>query len=760
MITVCAPSGRHRFAPGQVVVIGRDVRADVRVLHPKVSRSHVILQFVDGSWVAVDDDSLHGVFVAGQRVRQVGVGDGPAVHLVAPDGPRLMFSLESPPPPSDMPTKRITRSTDRGGALTIGRTADNDIVVPDMLASRHHATLVAIDGGVQLENTGGTGTFVNGERVTTAPLADDDVVTIGNVDFVFTGGTLQRRTRPATTTGGLEVRDVSLAVERGATRLDRISFSARPGSLTAVIGPSGSGKSTLSRVIVGGVRPTTGAVSFEGRDLHVGYASLRSRIGVVPQDDVVHERLTVAQALDFAARLRMPADTTAEDRRQVIAATLEELDLAAHTETRVDRLSGGQRKRVSVAMELLTGPSLLVLDEPTTGLDPALDRAVMTMLRRLADAGRVIVVVTHSLAFLDVCDQVLLLAPGGKTAFCGPPADLGATMGSSDWADIFTMVCADPDGVQRRFMAGGGAGTDERVREETADTDERVRAAGSAGPPPSAGVRRQFGTVVHREVQLLLAHRGYLVFLAVLPLLVGLLPLTVAGDAGLAHAPADGSPPFEAKHVVALTSFAAILMGITLTVRDLVGERAVFRREQAAGLSASAYLLAKIAVFGAVAVIQSAILVLVVAAPGFGKPAPAGAAALGSPMLEFFVGVAATSVAAAVLGLAVSALARTGDQVIVLLAATLMAQLVLAGGFIPVTGRPLFETLAWLTPGRWGFAATASTADLPRLVAGIADDRHWQHTASAWLFDMAMLGALTVFFAAVARWRIRPTLPA
>ena len=269
------------------------------------------------------------------------------------------------------------------------------------------------------------------------------------------------------------------------------------------------------------------------------------------------------------------------------------------------------------------------------------------------------------------------------------------------------------------------------------------------------GTRRQVSTSIRRQVRLLLADRGYAVFLALLPLVVGLLPLTVAGDVGLGQRPADGSPPFEAKHVIALMSFAAILMGCTLTVRELVGERAIFRRERAAGLSTSAYLLAKIAVFGAVAVIQSATLVLVVTAPRFGKPGPSGAAALGSPMVELFVGIAATSVAAMVMGLAMSAVARTGDQVIVLLAMTLMAQLVLAGGFIPVTDRPLFETVAWLMPGRWGFAATASTADLTNLVVGIANDVHWQHTASAWLFDMAVLGALTVLFAGVARWRLR-----
>jgi ABC-type multidrug transport system ATPase subunit len=548
---------------------------------------------------------------------------------------------------------------------------------------------------------------------------------------------------------GLEVRDVSFATERNTVLLDRISFTGRPGTLTAVIGPSGAGKSTLAKLIVGAGQPTGGTVSFEGRDLRSACTSLRDRIGMVPQDDVVHGRLTVAQELEFAAELRMPADTTASDRRQVIAAVLDELELTAHASTRIDKLSGGQRKRVSVALELLTGPSLLVLDEPTTGLDPALDRTVMVMLRTLADAGRVVVVVTHSLTFLDVCDQVLLLAPGGKTAFCGPPHRLQSAIGAADWADIFDIVCADPDGVARRFV--------ERSRSQARDPHARITSdqPAQSAAPARAGVRQQTSTIARRQVRLLLANRGYLMFLALLPFIVGLLPLSVAGQAGFGHPPSDGSAPFEPKHLIALTSFAAILMGTTLTVRDLVSERGIFRREQAAGLSASAYLAAKIAVFGMVAAIQSAILVLVVTAPTIGKPAPEGAAVLNSPMLELVVGVAATGVTAAVLGLAVSALARTGDQVIVLLAMTLMAQLVLAGGFIPVTDRPLFEALAWFTPGRWGFAATASTADLTNLVAGIASDAHWQHTASAWLVNMAMLGVLAVGFAGFARWRIR-----
>jgi ABC transport system ATP-binding/permease protein len=749
-ITVRSGGWQRTFAPGHDVVIGRDVRADVRIPHLGVSRSHVILRCLDGHWVAVDDNSFNGMFVGQRRVSSVDIRDGQTIHVGDPDGPRLTFELGPVPQPDDRPTSRLQRPDEPETRVStrIGRGFGNDVVVPDVLASSHHATLVPTPRGIRIQDAGSAnGTFVNGEPVKDALLQEDDVVTIGNVDFVFTAGDLVRRSEPATKTGGLEVHSVGLTVEGAVTLLDRISLTARPGTLTAVIGPSGSGKSSLAKAIIGATRPTSGTVSFDGHDVHADNALLRNRFGMVPQDDVVHRQLTVSQALGYAAELRMPPDTSKADRQRVIAQVLEELELTPHAQMRVDKLSGGQRKRVSVALELLTGPSLLVLDEPTTGLDPALDRQVMAMLRQLADAGRVIVVVTHSLTYLDGCDQVLLLAPGGKTAFCGPPSELGPAMGSADWADVFDGVRDDPDGAQQRHFNRSGP---------LADVPTQVMAAKPVGAVKPARINawRQFSTVARRQVQLLLADRGYVALLLALPFIVGLLPLTVAGHAGFG-APAPGAPPLEPKQIIALLNFGAILLGTTLTVRDLTGERIIFRREQAAGLSASAYLLAKIAVFGAVAVIQSAILTLVVTAPKFGKPAPSGASALGSPMLELFVDVAATCVGAMILGLAVSAVAKSSDQVIILLAATLVTQLVLAGGFIPVTNRPLLETISMFTPARWGFAATASTADLSNLAVGIAKDSHWKHTASAWSFDIAMLGLLSIAFAGFVRWKIR-----
>jgi hypothetical protein len=228
----------------------------------------------------------------------------------------------------------------------------------------------------------------------------------------------------------------------------------------------------------------------------------------------------------------------------------------------------------------------------------------------------------------------------------------------------------------------------------------------------------------------------------------------VGGDAGFTKPPAGSLAPFEPRQIMSLLNFAAILLGTTLTVRDLIGERANYRHEQAAGLSGTAYLLAKICVFGAVAALQSVLLVLVVTAPVIGKHAPTTASFLGVPIVELYVDVAATAVVSVIVGLVISAMSRSSDQYIPLLAVACTAQLVLAGSVVPVTGRPALEVIAGITPARWGFGAMGSTIDITKLVP-IPSDPILAHTAPAWLFDMAMLGVLAVVFAAFVRWRLR-----
>ncbi|MFN8032317.1 MAG: ATP-binding cassette domain-containing protein [Mycobacterium sp.] len=840
-LTVRYDGSERTFAAGHDVVVGRDLRADVRIAHPLISRAHLVLRFDNGRWMAIDNGSLNGVFVNGRRIPSADITDGMTINVGNPDGPAIKFGVgrhqgsagrppqtssvrisappsspswpSSPsqgastagswppppsqphptyqpsrpqpgyptrppsapvpaaPPPAAAPTQMrpvANKSTQTSniatsmlkilrpgapsevppGSVKIGRATDNDIVIPDVLASRHHATLIPTPGGMEIaDNRSINGTFVNGTRVDTALLNEGDVVTIGNVDLVFAGGTLLRRTETeaATATGGLEVRAVTWTIEHDKTLLENISFSARPGTLTAVIGPSGAGKSTLARLIAGYTHPTSGTVAFEGHNIHAEYASLRSRIGMVPQDDVVHGQLTVNQALMYAAELRLPPDTTKEDRQQVVAQVLAELEMTQHADTRVDKLSGGQRKRASVALELLTGPSLLILDEPTSGLDPALDRQVMTMLRQLADAGRVVLVVTHSLTYLDVCDQVILLAPGGKTAFCGPPDQIGPTMGTTNWADIFSSVANDPDAAYQRYLSLTGPTPPPPPQEKPSDI----------GEPTHTSLLRQFSTIARRQMRLIVSDRGYFAFLALLPFIMGVLSLSVPGNVGFGIPDPMGNAPNEPGQILVLLNVGAIFMGTALTVRDLIGERPIFRREQAVGLSTTAYLLAKVCIYAVFAIVQSSIVTAITIA-GKGSPTQ-GSLTFLSPTLELFVVMGATTVTAAMVGLALSAMARSNEQIMPLLVVAVMSQLVFSGGMIPVTDRLVLDQLSWFTPARWGFAASASTIDLIKLVPGplTPKDSHWEHTASAWWFNMGMLAVLCVGYLSFVRWKIR-----
>ncbi|MFQ6324543.1 FHA domain-containing protein [Nocardia sp. CWNU-33] len=813
-ITVRHDGTERVFDSSNPITMGRAPEVTLFVDSPLVSRVHATLTWQGSAWVLTDNGSTNGVFVDARRLgqpvsidrpTQVRLGDaisGPLLHLLpAVPSPRQARTHLAPPPghhhqqqrqppqsgqlppsaqlpqsgqlPQNVPSQQLninmttradtsslpplrarpsTSQIARGdrlppGGLDIGRTTDNQIVVNDPLASRKHARLVAAKEGLTIEDLGSAnGTFVNGRREQRTVLRERDIITIGNIDFVVQQGTLVHRQKPVAEQG-LHVHGVGFTVEGNKQLLVDVNMQAGRGTLTALIGPSGAGKSTLSKLIAGTTNPSGGVVTFEGRNLHAEYEALRSRIGMVPQDDVLHRQLTVRQALGYAAELRLPPDNSKADRQQVIDGVLKELSLTEHADTRVDRLSGGQRKRASVALELLTGPSLLILDEPTSGLDPALDRQVMVMLRELADAGRVVIVVTHSVACLDMCDQVLLLAPGGKTAFCGHPAGVGGALGTSDWAEIFAKVAANPD---QAFAAY-------RSRQAAVPPPPPPAQTGHAGSPPQSSGGKQFSTLARRQVRLIFADRGYLAFLVILPFILGVLSLVVPGQNGFQRgalaalpdgtfAPTGGS---ETQQLLVVLILGACFMGSTLTVRDLVGERTIFFRERAVGLKPSAYLMAKIAVFSVTAFLQSAVLVGITLA---GKKAPAEGSVIANGSVELYIDISLTAVCCVVFGLLLSSLARSNEQVMPMLVVMIMAQLVMAGGLIPVTGRVVLEQLSWLFPARWGYAAGASTVNVREVFLNAQPDTLWQHKSDIWGLDVALLVVITVILA-IFTWR-------
>jgi ABC transport system ATP-binding/permease protein len=446
--------------------------------------------------------------------------------------------------------------------------------------------------------------------------------------------------------------------------------------------------------------------------------------------------------------LRLPPGTSADHRRQRVRWALDEMKLSLLRTVQVDSLTAEQRKRASIAMELLTGPSLLVFDEPTAGLDAAADREMTATLRRLADDGRVVVVATTSPTDIDICDQVVLLTGTGTPAFAGPPAQVGAELGTTDWTEIITRVNADPYRAHDSYLAR---------RAEAPPEAEPAAPGAPAVLAARPSLWHQIAIAARRQGWLLVGDQRYFIFLTILPVLFGAIALLVPGHAGLGPADPYGNSPEEAVEILAVLDIGAVVMGTALGIRDLFGERRIFRREQANGLSASAFLGGKIVVYSLAAIALTAIMTI---AAVVGKGAPTHGAVLfgGSTfaaVFELFVVLALTSIVSATVALALSALATYSEQVLLTAVLIVFVSAVFAGAMFPIAGRFALEQVSWLVPSRWGFAASASTVDVPAVNLLAASDDSWKHSTGRWLSDTAILVGLGVAATAALRWRLR-----
>ncbi|MEU7037630.1 FHA domain-containing protein [Streptomyces sp. NPDC046237] len=619
--------------------------------------------------------------------------------------------------------------------VQIGRAPDNDLVVDDLVVSRHHAELEAhADGTYWIKDLGShNGTFLNGRPVAEARVTPDDIVGVGHSAFCLIGGQLVEFTDTGEVS--LDVQDLAVTVDQGRkTLLEGVSFPVGQKCLLAVVGPSGAGKSTLLGALTGQRPADHGTVFYDGRDLYRDYAELRQRIGLVPQDDILHLQLTVKKALTYASELRFPEDTAADERRARVDEVIGELGLGERVDQPIHSLSGGQRKRVSVALELLTKPSLLFLDEPTSGLDPGMDRSVMHMLRGLADDGRTVIVVTHSVLSLDVCDRLLVLAPGGRVAYYGPPDESLDFFGFAQWPEAFEAFETD----RGRDWAEQYRSSRQH-RRYIADAMQRpglpsAESAPEPGPPRKAqSWGSQLRTLVRRYSAALAADRTFIAIMIALPFVMG----------AMARALSEGSlNPESTLNVLLILCVGGVLTGAANAVRELVKERTIYRRERAVGLSRSAYLMSKVVVLGTITVVQAVVLTLV-ALIGVPLNVPDGKGVLMPPLVELTLAVALLSFTAMMLGLFVSALVRKEEVTMPLLVLLAIVQVVFCGALLTVTGTPVLEQLAWLVPSRWAFAAMGATIDIGTIApSDKTTDPLMDHTLGAWLFDMGMLVVL------------------
>ncbi|MGW1286197.1 FHA domain-containing protein [Streptomyces sp. NPDC001118] len=747
--------GSTVMSPGRDYHVGRDPLSDIVLDDARVSWHHAVLRCDHDHWILTDQHSTNGTYADGHRIDRWGVSPGSVIRFGNPaDGPRAVLA-GAPPPAPDRPSAvslPLLTGTFRRPAnvrplpprtVRIGRAPENDLVVDDLIVSRRHAELRAhLDGTYEIIDLGShNGTYLNGRPVTRAPVGPGDIVGVGHSAFCLVGDELQEYVDTGEVS--LDVQDLTVTVDRGDTiLLDHVSFPVGEKCLLAVVGPSGAGKSTLLNALTGQRPADRGTVLYDGRDLYRDYAELRQRIGLVPQDDILHPQLTVRAALSYAAELRFPEDTAGAERRARVDEVIRELGLAQRADQPVHRLSGGQRKRVSVALELLTRPSLLFLDEPTSGLDPGMDRSVMNMLRGLADDGHTVVVVTHSVLSLSVCDRLLVLAPGGTVAYYGPPGDALAFFGFEQWPEAFEAFERDPD---RDWAREYRESPFHRHYITEASTQPHHPGPAPVSPAPPPRPRRwaaQLGTLVRRYTAVLAADRTFLLVMIALPFVMGAMARALAGS----RLTRD-----TAMNALLILCVGAVLTGAANAVRELVKERVVYRRERAVGLPRSAYLMSKIVVLGTISVVQAVVLTLVALA-GVDLNAPGGGVLL-PPLAEITLAVALLAFTAMMLGLLVSALVRKEEVTMPLLVLLAIVQVVFCGALLKLNGVPGLEQLSWLVPSRWALGAMAGTVGLSRIVPGeLTADPLYRHSAGVWLLDLGMLVVLSVLYGlAVAR---------
>ncbi|MGW4548912.1 FHA domain-containing protein [Streptomyces violaceorubidus] len=647
-----------------------------------------------------------------------------------------------------------------GRVMRIGRALENDLVVSDLQVSRHHAEFHSTpDGRMEIRDLGShNGTYVNGQPIAKGGsqlLGPTDIVGVGHSTFQIVGDRLEEFVDTGEVS--FSARHLTVTVDGGKQILKDVSFGVPEKSLIAVIGPSGSGKSTLLKALTGYRPADQGEVLYDNRNLYKQFAELRQRIGLVPQDDILHKELTVKKALKYAAKLRFPADTTAAERDARIDEVLRELKLDIHKDKKVTSLSGGQRKRVSVALELLTKPSLIFLDEPTSGLDPGMDRDVMQLLRGLADDGRTVLVVTHSVAELAICDKLLVMAPGGSVAYFGPPEEALNFFGYDTWADVFSAF----ENYRDYDWAGRWKGS-QHYQMYAADLDAvapqpvQVPPMQAMRPPKPQGWMSQFVTLVRRYVSVIASDKGFLALMVILPAVLGAVSLLIDADKGLLPNPPNAAgriiPNGTATTVLLILAVGACFAGAANSVRELIKERVIYERERATGLSRSAYLMSKVFVLGVITVFQG----LLVGVIGFAtREIPEEGLVLGgSTLVELSLPIMGLGFSSMMFGLVISSLVKTAEKTMPLLVMFAIIQVVFTGCLFALNDAVGVNQFSYLMPSRWAVAAAGATLDFNKVSPpekGAEADPLWEHTVGAWGMDMAaliVLGVICGFFVA------------
>ena len=521
--------------------------------------------------------------------------------------------------------------------------------------------------------------------------------------------------------------------------LQELSLTVKPGELVAIAGGSGAGKTTLLEILAGQQPPSAGEVRHDGV-VRGARVSGDAGIGYVPQDDIIHLEMPLRRTLRYAARLRLPAGTSAAEADRVVEETINDLDLADRAEVPVRALSGGQRKRASIAVELLTRPRLFFLDEPTSGLDPSTAADVMRLLRGLSERGVTVVLTTHEPAGIDKCDRVVFLARDGHLAFTGSPTEARRYFGVQDLAEVYERLAdeATPQIWAERF-------SDSRGMTETEP--------GIALPPIPAtrvgvkrtGAVRQWWLLTRRNLDVLFRNRLTLAILLGSPVLVTAMMATLFNRGAFDLGDAAGVGPAQ---IVFWIAFDGFFFGLTYGLLQIVGEMAVFRRERLAGLSVGAYVASKVTTLLPVLAIVSAVLLGVLRALG-------RLPAVGWHVYALlFVTIVIEAMSALALGLLASAAVSNAAQAALALPMLCFPQVLFGGAIGPVDGMATpGRLISYGLSNRHAFEALGRDLDLDRYTATLPAMSAYRDTFDGGTgHSIVVLAVLTIVLTLATVW--------
>ena len=679
------------------VRFGRGRGNDIILHSPYVSETHGRFLYRDSHWIIEDRGcyaerpSTNGLIYNEALVFRKTLSDGDFIRIDdgvehTKAGVLFIFSAEG--------SDNLWRRYDivQGRTCTIGRAEDCDIVLPHITVSKNHAAITFRDGSYWLtDNQSTNGVILNNQTITgSVQLGEKDIISITNCKLVFTAEAVYY----CCYKNGVSVDTSDVVIKRGKGRKtfitgNHVSLGINPGELVAIIGGSGAGKSTILNCMCGYLPPASGDVYINGVDLYSNFSSLKKMIGYVPQSDIVYDNLTLYDMLSYTAKLRLPDDVSEEEREQAISRAIHLVELDEKKNSFIKALSGGQRKRASIAVELLSDPNLLFLDEPASGLDPGTERNLMHSLRQMADSGKTVILVTHSTLQLQLCDKIVFMGKGGNLCFFGSYDDALKFFGIDDIVDVYNIITDHaPEWREKydRISQNGPAHT----------------RSGKAASSKSSKSKPQLPILCARYIKLVVNDRQrLLLLLAQAPILAFLISIV-----------ADGTQ-FEqcemTKSLLFALSCSAFWVGMLNAIQEICKERSITKREYMTGLSLNTYIVSKIIVLGILCLVQS-LMIIAVFSISVGLPEEG---VIMHPFIELFITTFLTALSSAAMGLFVSSLFSNADRAMTVAPILLMPQILFSGLIFKLEGAS--ELISYLAVCRWSMEGYGTTANLNSL---------------------------------------------